>query len=124
MLLSFFHTFASKYYHERYDTRSDDISPEGKTTINDFIDLIGFGNFKHEKNKNAKVKAYFRGKKDDLKNLKKYLNFSVIINYDKVNLRNLEQETIYGIGEKDERKKSKKMYRIKYKNGIKKKKIC
>jgi hypothetical protein len=87
---------------ESSDTRSDDISPEGKTTINDFIDLIGFGNFKHEKNKNAKVKAYFLGKKDDLKNLKKYLNFSVIINYDKVNLRNLEQETIYGIGEKNE----------------------
>ena len=87
---------------ESSDTRSDDIPEEGNTTINDFIDLIGFGNFKHEKNKNAKVKAYFLGKKDDLKNLKKYLNFSVIINYDKVNLRNLEQETIYGIGEKNE----------------------
>ena len=74
---------------------------------NDFIELIGFGNFDNiYKNENSKGKIYFRGNYDSLKKLKKYLKFkmNVIINSTTTRLRNLEENSkiIEVIGEKDE----------------------
>ena len=49
-----------------------------------FIELIGFGNFKHEKNKNATTQAYLRGSSNYLNNIE-YIQFKVYIGYDTKN---------------------------------------
>ena len=64
----------------------------------DFVYLFGFGNFKYEENKNASGKVYFIGTTKGLKNLKKYINFTIDITYENSN----NKETIFAIGERNE----------------------
>ena len=63
---------------------------------NDFIELIGFGNFNNKvKDKNATGTIYFRGTSNNLKELKKYIKFRVNITFNSStnNLRFLAEES-------------------------------
>ena len=74
-----------------------------------FVEFIGFGNFKHEKNKNATTQVYLRGSTNYLKVIK-YINFTVWIKLDSKKLRRLQQRDdlvfVNAFGELDDQKKT------------------
>ena len=77
------------------------------------VELISFGNFKHEDNKNATSQAYVRGSSDCL-NITKYINFTVLIGYDTQKLRRQEEgtEKVVVFGELDRREKGINIYNM------------
>lgn len=79
------------------DTKEDSILYSKKE--NSYIDLIGFGNYEKQENKNATNKAYFRG---SINNLKKFIRFHAKVIYGDPSLRLLEeQENVTASGERD-----------------------
>ena len=79
------------------------------------VELIGFGNFKHENNKNATSQAYIRGSSDYL-NITNYINFTVFIRYNTKSLRRLQEGTekvvVFGEIDKEKREKGINIYNM------------
>ena len=92
-----------KKYNDSINYKADDL----------LVELIGFGNFKHEANKNATSQAYIRGSSDFL-NITKYINLTVFIRYDTKNLGKLQEgiEKIVVFGELDRSEKGISIYNM------------
>ena len=75
MAKAFNNSAENKYYILLYVNHTDDLILYSINT-NSYIELVGFGNYKHPSKSNAEVQAYLRGTYSSLRELKKNLYFT------------------------------------------------